>query len=147
MEIIVKKFHELTVYELYEILRLRSEIFVVEQTCVYQDLDNKDIHPDVYHMWLVEDEKIKAYIRVLERGISFEEVSIGRVITTERGKGYGRILLEAGIALAKEKMNADKIKIEAQLYAQGFYEKVGFQRISDEFLEDGILHIHMMLEC
>ena len=93
-----------------------------------------------------ENDNIKAYLRVIDKGISFDEVSIGRVVTTERGVGLGNKILEEGIRVAKEKMNADKIKIEAQLYAKGYYEKFGFRQISDEFLEDGIPHVQMMLK-
>ncbi len=82
---------------------------------------------------------------MLEAGVSFDEVSIGRVLTTERGKGYANILLKEGINVAREKLNADKIKIEAQTYAKSMYEKFGFKVVSDEFLEDGIPHVQMIL--
>lgn len=143
MEILVKRFKELTIHELYEILRVRAEVFVVEQNCVYQDLDEKD--KNAYHVYLCENNQIKAYLRVLDHGISFPEVAIGRVLTTERGKGYGNRILQAGINTAREKLHADQIKIEAQVYACGYYEKFGFQQISEEFLEDGIPHIQMLL--
>ena len=81
----------------------------------------------------------------MDKGISFDEVSIGRVLTTERGAGFGNKILEEGIKVAKEKMNTDTIKIEAQSYAKGYYEKFGFTQVSEEFLEDGIPHIQMML--
>ena len=106
-------------------------------------MDEKD--KNAYHVYIKEDDKIKAYLRVLDRGISFEEISIGRVLTVERGTGLGNRILEEGIRVAREKMGADKIKIEAQTYAKGYYEKFGFQQISDEFLEDGIPHIQMIL--
>ena len=83
---------------------------------------------------------------MLDSGVAFEEVAIGRVLTTERGKEFGNRILEEGIRVAKEKMNADAIKIEAQSYAKGYYEKFGFRQITDEFLEDGIPHIGMMLQ-
>ncbi len=143
MNLFVKKFDELTPYELYRILQARVAVFVVEQQCPYQEIDGKDIC--AYHMWLEENGDIKAYLRILDKGISYEEVSVGRVITTERGKGYGETILREGIRFAKEKYSTDKIKIGAQLYAKKFYEKVGFRQISDEYLEDGIVHIHMLL--
>lgn len=143
MEIYIKRFEELSSEELYEINKIRVAIFCLEQNCLYQDLDDKD--KNAYHVYIKENDKIKAYLRVLDKGISFDEISIGRVLTTERGVGFGNIILKEGIRVAKEKMNADKIKIEAQSYAKGYYEKFGFKQISDEFLEDGIPHIKMIL--
>jgi len=146
MEITIKHFNELTNKELYEILRARAEVFVVEQTCPYQDLDEKDFF--AYHVFLSDGGGIKAYVRVLDRGVSFAEVSIGRVITTERKKGYGAIIMKEGIRVAREKFGADKIHIGAQVQAKGFYEKLGFKRIpyKSEYLEDGIPHVEMLLE-
>ena len=141
---IVKKFDELTAYELYKILQARVAVFVVEQKCPYQEIDGKD--PYAYHMWLEKNGEIKAYLRIFDKGICYEEASVGRVITTERGKGYGETILKAGVAFAKEKYSTDTIKIGAQLYAKKFYEKVGFRQISPEYLEDGIVHIHMLLQ-
>ena len=123
---------------------MRVNVFVVEQECAYKEIDEKD--KKSYHVYLKDKNEIKAYLRVLDKGVSYEEVSIGRVLTTERGIGLGNKILEAGIKVAKENMNADKIKIEAQSYAKKFYEKFGFTQISDEFLEDGIPHIEMILE-
>jgi ElaA protein len=144
MDLVVKRFKELSLEELYEILQVRVAVFVVEQNCAYQEIDDKDLYS--YHVFLKDDTGIKAYLRVIDKGVSFEEVSIGRVLTLKRGCGLGiRILLD-GITVAKERMNADKIKIEAQSYAKKFYEKVGFKQVSEEFLEDGIPHIQMVLE-
>ena len=144
MEIIIKKFNELSLEELYEILKIRVSVFVVEQNCPYQEIDDKD--KQAYHIYIRENNQIKAYLRVLDKGVSFPEVSIGRVLTTERNKGYSNILIKEGIKVAKEKYNADKIKIEAQVYAKKMYEKHGFKQVSNEFLEDGIPHIIMLLE-
>lgn len=144
MELVVKKFKELTTDELYEILRVRVNVFVVEQKCPYEEIDNKD--KSAYHVFLKENGEIVAYLRVIKQGVSFEEASIGRVLTTKRKKGYANIILKEGIKIAKEKFKADKIKIEAQTYAKKLYEKFGFKQISDEFLEDGIPHIKMLLE-
>ena len=144
MEFIIKRFEELTVYELYEILKVRVSVFVVEQEYPYQEMDEKD--KNAYHVFIKDNQGIKAYLRVLDKGISFDEVSIGRVLTLERGIGLGDKILEKGIEVAKEKMNANKIRIEAQCYAKGFYERFGFKQVSDEFLEDGIPHIQMLLE-
>lgn len=144
MEFVIKKYEELTVDELYEILKARINVFVVEQNCPYPELDDKDKR--AYHVWLKENGIIKAYLRVLNAGVSYEEASIGRVLTTERGKGYGEKIFTKGIEIAREKLNADKIRIGAQLYAKGFYERFGFRQISDKYLEDGIYHIEMILE-
>ncbi|PYG87005.1 ElaA protein [Ruminiclostridium sufflavum DSM 19573] len=143
MYLTIKRFEELSIEELYEILQIRVKVFVVEQNCPYQELDYKDQFS--YHVILKDEQGIKAYLRVVDKGVSFEEVSIGRVLTADRGCGLGSRILSEGIKVAKEKMNADKIKIEAQSYAKGFYEKAGFRQVSDEFLEDGIQHILMVL--
>lgn len=144
MELVVKPFDELSLEELYEILKVRAEVFVVEQNCAYQDLDDKDKYS--YHVFLKDETGIQAYLRVVDKGVSYEEVSLGRVLTVKRGCGLGKRIVLEGIKIAKEKMNADRIKIGAQTYAKGFYEKVGFKQVSEEYLEDGIPHIKMLLE-
>ena len=138
-----KAFHELTPQELYELLRIRSEVFVVEQECVYQDLDGDD--QASIHLWLTENGKVVALCRVCPAGTHMREVSVGRVITTgtERGKGYGVRIMREGIAAARECFGAKVIEIEAQEYAKGFYEQVGFRQSSEPFLLDGIPHIRM----
>lgn len=136
-----KRFDQLTVDELYELLRIRSEVFVVEQNCVYQDLDRDD--QDAVHLWLTEGGKVVALCRVCPAGTHMREVSVGRVITTERGKGYGKRIMLEGIAAAREHFHAKVIEIEAQEYAKGFYEQVGFRQSSDPFMLDGIPHIKM----
>ena len=144
MEYVVKRYDELTLDELYEILRIRCAVFVVEQNCPYQDIDGKD--RGAVHVYLKDEDRILAYLRVLDRGVSFNEVSLGRVISTERLKGYGMMVLQEGIKAAKERFNADAIRIEAQVQASGFYEKAGFVKEGDVFLEDGIPHIEMILK-
>ena len=144
MKLIVKRFEELTAQELYEIFRLRVEVFVVEQMCIYQEVDGKDKH--AYHVWLEEDGQILAYLRVLDAGVSYDEVSIGRVIAAKRRQGYGSRIVAEGIRVAKEKLGARAIRIEAQTYARSLYEKLGFVQTSEEFLDDGIPHIQMLLE-
>lgn len=144
----IKTFHELTTDELYELLRVRSEVFVVEQNCVYQDLDYDD--QKSIHLWLTEamegsptNKKVVALARVCPAGNHMKEISIGRVITTERGKGYGKQIMLHAIDAAVEHFNATLIDIEAQEYAKGFYEGVGFKQSSDTFMLDGIPHIKM----
>ena len=136
-----KLFRQLTTDELYELLRARSEVFVVEQNCVYQDLDGDD--QKAIHLWLTLDDKIVALARVCSAGTHMTEISIGRVITTERGKGYGRQIMLHAIDAAIEHFGATLIDIEAQKYAKGFYEGVGFKQSSDTFMLDGIPHIKM----
>lgn len=136
-----KLFRELTVDELYELLRVRAEVFVVEQDCVYQDQDGDD--QVSVHLWLTDGGKVVALCRVCPAGTHMEEVSIGRVITTERGKGYGKRIMLEGIKVAQEHFNAKRIDIEAQEYARGFYEQIGFRQSSEPFMLDGIPHIRM----
>ena len=138
-----KSFQELTVDELYELLRVRSEVFVVEQDCVYQDMDGDD--QKAIHLWLTMADKVVALARVCPAGTHMSEISIGRVITTERGKGYGKQIMLYAIEAAKEHFGAKQIDIEAQEYAKGFYESVGFRQSSESFMLDGIPHIRMTL--
>lgn len=143
MELITKTFKELTVEELYEMLKVRESVFVVEQSCAYQEIDGAD--PGALHLFLKGDDGIiKAYLRVME--LDENTARIGRVLTTERGRGHGLTILRAGIAACRDRMEKKSVYIEAQSYAQGYYEKEGFYPISDEFLEDGIPHIKMMLD-
>ena len=141
----IKRFHELTVDELYELLRARSEVFVVEQDCVYQDMDGDD--QASIHLWLTEEGRIVAICRVCPAGTHMEQGSIGRVITTVRGKGYGKRIMLEGIKVAQEFFGATRIDIEAQEYARGFYEQVGFRQSSKPFILDGIPHIRMTWEA
>ena len=136
-----KLFQELTVDELYELLRVRSEVFVVEQNCVYQDMDNDD--QKSIHLWLTVAGKVVALARVCPAGTHMQEVSIGRVITTERDKGYGKQIMLNAIEAAKKHFGAKQIDIEAQEYAKGFYESVGFKQSSETFMLDDIPHIRM----
>lgn len=143
MELVVKHFSELSTDELFEIYKLRVSVFVVEQKCPYQEVDDAD--RNAYHLYLKDDNGIEAYARVLPQGITFPTISIGRVIAVKRRCGLGSQIVEAAINVAKENLHADKITIEAQIYARSLYEKYGFRQISKEFLEDGIPHIQMQL--
>ena len=144
MEIIVKHFSQLSAQELFEIYKLRVSVFVVEQHCPYQEVDDAD--KAAYHVWLQDEDGIEAYARVLPQGAAFPSAAIGRVIAVKRRLGLGSRVVAAAIDVAASKFNADKITIEAQVYARGLYEKLGFRQTSDEFLEDGIPHIQMQLE-
>lgn len=142
MKLNVKHFSELTTQELFEIFKLRVSVFVVEQQCFYQEVDEHDAA--AYHVWLSDEDGIEAYLRVLPAGETFDEVSIGRVIAVKRRCGLGTKIVSAGIDVAREKLAATKIKIEAQTYARKLYENLGFAQSGDEFLEDGIPHIPMV---
>jgi len=144
MELKVKHYKELTTDELHDIYRYRVAVFVVEQNCPYQEVDGND--KVSYHLWLEDKGEIVAYLRVLPAGTTFEDVSIGRMICTRRRQGLATQLLEEGIKLAVAKFQAERITIEAQVYARSLYEKVGFVQTSDPFLEDGIPHIMMTLK-
>ncbi|MBR4360302.1 MAG: GNAT family N-acetyltransferase [Clostridia bacterium] len=143
MELVIKPFEQLTVRELYDILTLRVNVFVVEQNCPYAELDGKD--PFALHLYLRDQEGIQAYLRVMDRGVAGEYVTIGRVVTARRGLGLGDQILRAGIQAARERFHADCIYLEAQTYAKGFYARQGFRQISEEFMMDGIPHVEMLL--
>ena len=144
MDLIVKHFSELTAEELFEIYRLRVAVFVVEQNCPYQEVDEPD--REAYHLWLRDEEGIQAYLRVLKPGVRFREAAIGRVIAVRRREGLGSRILREGIRVAQERFGASAVRLEAQVYAKGLYEKAGFRTVSEEFLEDGIPHVEMLLE-
>ena len=143
MELHVKRFEELSPNELYEILKLRVNVFVVEQRCAYPELDDCD--QNALHVWLEDEAGIEAYVRVLDRGVKSPTVSIGRVIAVKRRMGLGTKIVQAGIRAAESVFGAKAVYIEAQTYARRLYEKQGFRQISEEFLEDGIPHIRMLL--
>ena len=142
MDTYVKQFNELTTDELYDILELRVSVFVVEQQCAYPELDGRD--RDALHVFLKEDGKIAAYLRVMDRGVESDDVSIGRVVARDRCRGLGTAIVKEGIRQAKAVFSADRIYIEAQLYAEEFYRKLGFVRTSDVYQIDGIEHIQML---
>ncbi|MQM73020.1 MAG: GNAT family N-acetyltransferase [Eubacteriaceae bacterium] len=141
MQLIAKKFDELTTTELYEMLKARSAIFVVEQNCVYQDLDDLDYRS--LHVFYEEGKTVTAYLRAFYK--EKDVVQMGRVLTLKHGTGLGGGILCEGLKQIKAKMPCKKIYIEAQSYAIGYYEREGFKVVSDEFLEDGIPHVQMVL--
>ena len=144
MKLTVKKFQELTTTELYEILKARAEIFIMEQEINYQDMD--DIDYKGLHCFFTEDKKVIAYLRAFYQENDGDIVRIGRVLTLQHGNGTGRDLLEQSLKAIKENMKCKKIVMDAQKYAVGFYEKFGFKTISDDFYEEGILHVVMELD-
>lgn len=146
---IVKKFEALTPYELYNIMWLRNEVFVVEQNCVYQDADYKD-QKGWHLMGVDEDNKLMAYVRLLPAGVSYEkQPSIGRVVTNPaaRGTGAGRELMNVAIKQCEELFGKIDIKIGAQYYLLKFYNSLGFKQTSEIYLEDNIEHIEMIRNC
>ena len=141
MTTVIKHFDELTTRELYMILRARAEVFVVEQSCVYQDLDGVDA--DALHVYTEDEGGLCAYLRLFMKDPAARTAQIGRVLTLRRGCGLGMSILLEGIRAAREMLPADEVCIEAQVYAVGFYEKAGFCTVSEEFFEDGIPHVRM----
>jgi ElaA protein len=139
-----KFFTELTNFEVYKILQLRNEVFIVEQNCVYQDCDDKDLK--AYHFMGWDDDKLVAYTRLLSPGISYPDAaSIGRVITSPsvRGKNVGKELMTNSIAEVYRLFGKIPIRISAQFYLKRFYESFSFVQYSDVYMEDGIEHIGM----
>ncbi len=141
-----KHFKELNTTELYQILQLRNEVFIVEQNCPFQDLDEKDLK--CYHLmgFDTDAQKVMAYTRIVPAGVSYEEASIGRVVTSPlaRKNGIGKELMQKSIELLEELYGGISIKIGAQLYLKKFYESFGFQQVEEVYLEDGIEHILMV---
>lgn len=143
MKLQIKLFSELDTTELYNILQLRSEVFVVEQDCVYQDIDFKD--QKALHVFGFKEDKIVAYTRIFKPGDYFENASIGRVVVAakERKFGYGHEIMKASIIAIKNNFKVDEITISAQKYLKKFYETHQFKQVGAEYLEDGIPHIRM----
>jgi len=141
---LLKKFDELSPDELYAILQLRNEVFVVEQNCVFQDADNKD--QASYHLMGWDNKILVAYARILPAGVAYELPSIGRVVTSRaaRKNGTGKILMKESIEATQKLFGKVSIKLGAQLYLKNFYESFGFIQSSDIYLEDGIQHIEMI---
>jgi len=144
IEIKVKSFQELTTKELYDLLQLRSEVFVVEQDCVYQDIDGKD--QNALHVLGYKDEHVVAYTRLFKPGYYFDEASIGRVVVklSERQHKYGYDIMNTSIEAIKSHYHVNTIKISAQTYLKRFYNTLEFIEIGEEYLEDGIPHIAMI---
>lgn len=144
MHMAIKTFEELSLSELYDILRLRCDVFIVEQACPYPDTDGRDTL--CHHLIISEDNALIAYLRILPAGVSFNEVSIGRVAVhpDHRGGGLAKRMMEAAMAHAQTSLGAKAIKISAQAYLTGFYGSLGFGAVSEPYLEDGIPHVDML---
>ena len=139
-----KPFHALSPHELYAVVRLRNEVFVVEQNCVFQDADNKDQR--CYHLMGYIDSDLAAYARLVPAGVSYEQISIGRIIIAPsfRNTGIGKALMRQAIDQCHNLFNKTPIKIGAQFRLKHFYESFGFEQIGEVYDEDGIDHIHMV---
>lgn len=144
--LVIKTFYKLEREELYQILRLRSEVFVVEQDCIYQDLDNKD--QKAIHIFLKENENIIAYTRVFKKGDYYSNPSIGRVVVSKnkRGKELGKKIMKFSIDYIKKNELGEKIELSAQKYLDKFYKDLDFYTIGKEYMEDGIPHQRMLLD-
>lgn len=145
MQVFLKRFRELTLDELYALLKLRAEVFVVEQNCPYQDLDGYD--QSALHLYIIHGDKPSAYARIIPPGAYYKEASIGRVITSKeyRMTGLGKKLFEQCIKICKQHYSKQAIRIMAQCYLRKFYMDFGFVEEGPEFIEDGIPHVEMTL--
>ena len=146
MQYVIKPFEALSNIELYNILQLRQEIFIIEQACIYPDIDHKDEH--AVHLMAFDGDKLVGCLRVLEQGVSFPEASIGRIVVAEgsRGRGIAKEMLEQALDFMQRERGEKGVKISAQAYAIPLYERVGFAVVSDPYLEDDILHVDMLCE-
>lgn len=141
----VKEFSELTTKELYALLRTRSSVFIVEQNCVYQDLDELDFH--ALHLWITKGDSIKCMCRICPPGTYMDALSLGRIISTERGKGFGQLIVEIALNVASQHFGSNtRIEIKAQTDKAAFYEKFGFVCTSPPFMYEGLSHTCMRKE-
>jgi len=148
MNWIYKSFEQLNTLELYSILLKRQEVFVIEQECIYPDIDELDRQAGHLFAWDQQQTEICAYLRILAPGINYEEPSMGRVLSSRaaRGAGIGRQLISEAIRIIQKHYPKESIKISAQTYLTNFYEEFGFATVSEPYDEDGIEHIDMLLE-
>ena len=139
----IKSFEEITTSELYEIIKARVDVFVVEQDCPYPDLDDYD--QKALHLWAEQDQKVLAYCRIFNQGIKYPETSIGRVLTTEKGRGknFGKQLIQYAIETIENRFRTSEIRISAQDYLLRFYSGFGFEDTGKKYLEDNIPHTEM----
>jgi len=143
-KITIKPFQTLTPTELYTLLKLRQDIFIIEQTCIYPDLDDKD--QTAHHLMAFDGEQMVGCLRILARGVSYEEASIGRVVTSKdrRGEGIAKEMMLQALGFIQSELGETRVRISAQAYATPFYESVGFAVVSEEYLEDDIPHVEML---
>ena len=146
MKFEIKRFEELTTEELYEILKSRYDVFTVGQKCLYQDCDDRD--KDSYHIYLKEAGRIVAYLRVVDKAVAYDEISIGRVMVlkSHRDKGLARKLMDFTLDFIENELKEERIRISAQEYLVGFYESLGFKRCGHAYLEVEIPHVKMIYQ-
>jgi ElaA protein len=144
MQFEIKEFEDLTTAQLYKIIKARIDIFVVEQNCPYEECDNKDY--DSIHIFSEENNKIIAYLRIIPAGISYQEPSIGRVLVNKeyRRQGIAKKIMYLALEYINNNFETNYIRISAQKYLLNFYENIGFKKVSEEYLEDGIPHYEML---
>jgi ElaA protein len=142
----IKNFNQLSTHELYELLQVRTQVFVVEQECPYLEVDGKDLQS--HHLYREENGEVVAYARLLPAGVSYNEPSIGRVLVKEghRRKGFASELVKRGLAFIHDEWGNQPVKIQAQEYLREFYGSFGFRAITETYLDDGIPHIDMILQ-
>jgi len=140
----IKSFEEITTSELYEILKARVNVFVVEQNSPYPDLDDYD--QQALHLWAEQDQKVVAYCRIFNKGIKYPETSIGRVLTTEKGRGksFGKQLIQYAVEIIENRFHTSEIRISAQDYLLRFYSGFGFEDTGKKYLEDNLPHTEML---
>jgi ElaA protein len=145
MKILCKTFEQLSAAQLYDILQLRSDVFVVEQACIYQDIDGKDTQDGVHHLMMIVDDVLIGYARLLPKGISYDDVSIGRVLIARqaRGNNLGKTLIAHCLAQIATLWPSQSVTIGAQSHLSGLYQAFGFKEVSPHYLEDGIEHVDM----
>ncbi|MCL2828735.1 MAG: GNAT family N-acetyltransferase [Oscillospiraceae bacterium] len=144
MQYSMKKFKDLTSAELYDILKLRQEVFIIEQTCIYPDIDDKD--QNAVHLMAFDGNQLVGCLRILEKGVTFEEVSIGRVVMapSHRRTGIAKCMMQQALDFISQEWRETRVKISAQSYTIPFYAGVGFEVMSKEYLEDDIPHVDMV---
>lgn len=144
MELVIKKYNDLTLDELYSLIEARIEVFIVGQIGAYQDLDFKDLKS--YHLLIKDNKEVAAYLRIVPKGVGYDKISFGRVLVKEkyRGRQLGRKIVERAVDYIHDNLNEDKILIGAQKYLENFYKSCGFETISDTYDILGIEHVDMI---
>jgi len=147
MQYAMKPFEALANIELYNILKLRQEIFIIEQACIYPDIDNHD--EDAIHLMAFDADKLVGCLRILSRGVTFETVAIGRIVVSKshRGRGIAKAMMQQALDFIEGEMKESQVMLSAQTYALPFYEGLGFEAVSAEYLEDDIPHMDMLRVC
>lgn len=147
MKTIIKRFDDLNIYELYDLMKLRFEVFVMEQSCLYQDIDGVD--KNAYHLLCRNDDgELVGYLRIIDAGLVYDEIAIGRVVSSSkaRGEGVGRIIMNEALRFVRDVCHQEAVRISAQEYLLKFYKSLGFEPVSEVYLEDDIPHVEMLIK-